>query len=52
VYFVVPDADATIQKAQQLGGKLMMGPTDIPEGRFAVITDPQGAAFAVIRMGQ
>jgi len=47
-YFQVASADASAAKAQQLGGKLMVPPQDIPNtGRFAIVTDPQGAMFAV-----
>ncbi|MDQ1520864.1 MAG: uncharacterized protein QOI55_1937 [Actinomycetota bacterium] len=50
VYFDVADTDATVQKARESGGTVMVEPTDIPTvGRFAVLTDPQGAAFAVIK---
>ncbi len=48
VYVGAPDVDATAEAAQRLGGKLLKAPTDIPGiGRFAVLSDPQGAAFAV-----
>ncbi|HYW87766.1 MAG TPA: VOC family protein [Chloroflexota bacterium] len=50
VYFAVDDADAAVSKIQQLGGRVMMGPMDSPAGRFAVVADPQGAAFAVIKL--
>jgi predicted enzyme related to lactoylglutathione lyase len=49
-YFAVEDTDATVAKAESLGASVMMPPTDIPPGRFAVLTDPHGAAFAVIKM--
>jgi uncharacterized protein len=52
VYFTVTNTDDTVKRAQQTGGKLMTGPVDIPQGRFAVLTDPQGAAFAVIQLAQ
>ena len=26
----------------------MIGPMDVPVGRFAILTDPHGAGFAVI----
>lgn len=49
-YIDVASADATAEKAKQLGGKVMVPPRDIPEvGRFSVMADPQGAAFAVIQ---
>ncbi|MGC8519485.1 MAG: VOC family protein [Steroidobacteraceae bacterium] len=48
VYIGTPEVDATVETAQQLGGKLLKVPTDIPGiGRFAVLSDPQGAAFAL-----
>ncbi|MCM1965433.1 MULTISPECIES: VOC family protein [unclassified Streptomyces] len=48
VYFAVPDCDEAVAKTQAHGGKLHFGPMDSPFGRFAAVTDPQGAAFAVI----
>ena len=39
VYFAVADTDATVAKAQELGGAVFMGPTDIEPGRFAVLAD-------------
>ncbi|MFG2293066.1 VOC family protein [Streptomyces sp. NPDC048603] len=50
LYFTVPDCDAAVKKAKDLGGALHFGPMDSPFGRFAALTDPQGAAFAVIDM--
>ena len=50
VYYAVDDADVSVAKVQELGGTLVVGPMDIEPGRFAVVTDPQGATFAVIRM--
>ena len=47
-YFMVADVDASAAKATSLGGKLSMPATDIPNtGRFAVVSDPQGAMFAI-----
>ena len=49
-YFAVTDADATVAKTTKLGGKVLMPPRDIPgTGRFAVLQDPQGASFAIIK---
>ena len=50
VYFGVPDCDEAVSKTQKLGGRLHFGPMDSPFGRFAALTDQQGAAFAVIDM--
>ncbi len=48
VYIAAPDVDETTESAQRLGGKVLKSPTDIPGiGRFAVLSDPRGAAFAV-----
>ena len=49
VYIATPDVDATVVQAERLGAKIVKGATDIPNnmGRFAVLTDPQGATFAV-----
>jgi uncharacterized protein len=52
VYFAVANTDNTVKRAQELGAKLMMPAMDIPQGRFAVITDPQGASFAVIQLAE
>jgi predicted enzyme related to lactoylglutathione lyase len=50
VYFAVDDTDATVAKAKELGGGVAVEPMDIPDvGRFAILTDPHGAAFAVIQ---
>lgn len=51
VYFAVADADATLARATELGGKSCAPVMDVPGvGRMAVMTDPQGAAFAVIKL--
>jgi predicted enzyme related to lactoylglutathione lyase len=50
VYFAVEDTDATLAKAQSLGGSVVFGPMDIPQGRFAVLADSSGASFGVIRL--
>ena len=44
------DADAAVAKVAELGGSVMMGPTDIEPGRFAVVADPSGAVFSVIAL--
>ncbi|HLA09706.1 MAG TPA: VOC family protein [Pyrinomonadaceae bacterium] len=53
VYFSVSDPDAIAAKASELGGKICAPPADIPGvGRFAFITDPQGAAFGIIKLAE
>ena len=50
VYFATDDADATIDKAKGSGGEVVFGPEDISEvGRIAVLKDPFGAVFALIK---
>jgi predicted enzyme related to lactoylglutathione lyase len=47
----VEDTDGVVEKVKAGGGNVVMGPMDIPDvGRYAVITDPQGAAFSVIQI--
>ncbi|MBC3985329.1 VOC family protein [Streptomyces sp. AC536] len=48
VYFAVDDCDAAVARATAGGGQAHFGPMDTPYGRFASLTDPQGAGFAVI----
>jgi uncharacterized protein len=51
VYFAVADCDATAQKTTELGGSVMKPADDIPGvGRFAILQDPQGAAFGIIKL--
>ena len=53
VYFAVEDCDKSAARAEQLGGKTRLKPTDIPNiGRFAVLTDPQNAWFAILTPNQ
>ncbi|MFE6488733.1 VOC family protein [Streptomyces sp. NPDC057757] len=48
VYFAVDDCDAAVARATELGAVLRFGPMSSPFGRFAAVTDPQGASFSVI----
>jgi predicted enzyme related to lactoylglutathione lyase len=49
-YFLVTDVDASTKKATELGGKVLAPPMDIPNiGRFSIVQDPQGAAFALYK---
>jgi predicted enzyme related to lactoylglutathione lyase len=50
LYVGVTDVEATVEKAQELGGRVEEGPRDVPgEGRYAVLSDPQGAVFAILQ---
>ena len=49
-YVGVEDADATVAKASELGGSTAAEAMDIPTvGRIALIKDPQGAVFGIIK---
>jgi predicted enzyme related to lactoylglutathione lyase len=48
-YFAVESTDAAVETIKSSGGGVSFGPIDIPAGRFAIVTDPHGAAFAVIQ---
>jgi predicted enzyme related to lactoylglutathione lyase len=49
-YFEVTDTDATVARAQELGGTVRVPATDVTGvGRIARLADPYGARFAVIR---
>ena len=50
VYVTVADVDTTIREAEKLGGAVLVPPMDVDGvGRMAVLRDPQGASFSVIR---
>ncbi len=49
-YIGVDDVDAAAEKLKRLGGRVHMGPQDIPGvGRFAFVADPQGMNFYMMR---
>lgn len=49
-YFAVDDCDATASQVTQTGGTVMVPPTDIAVGRFAVLQDLHGGAFTAIEL--
>lgn len=50
IYINVPDVDAACTKATTLGGRVITPGFDVPHvGRLAVIADPSGAVFSVIK---
>jgi predicted enzyme related to lactoylglutathione lyase len=49
VTFSVDDADATAERAVELGGRVIVQPFDLPFVRMTVIADPQGATFTASR---
>ena len=49
-YIRSDDVDAQVKSLTQLGGSVKRPPSDIPEvGRFAVVADPQGAVFLLLK---
>ncbi|HEV2706577.1 MAG TPA: VOC family protein [Pyrinomonadaceae bacterium] len=50
-YVSVADVDASARRAEELGGKVCVPPTDIPNvGRFCVINDPSGATLSLVTL--
>jgi predicted enzyme related to lactoylglutathione lyase len=47
VWFAVDDCDASAARATELGGSVVMPPSDMDFGRGAVVADPQGAVFGI-----
>ncbi|MGY0024739.1 VOC family protein [Streptomyces sp. cg35] len=47
LHFGTADLPGTCAEAVRLGGRVRVGPHDTPYGRIAVLTDDQGADFAV-----
>jgi len=49
VYFAVDDVDAAFKKALELGARELNAPTEYPGGKFAIVADPQGASFGLLK---
>jgi len=50
VYFAASDCGRAAQRAAALGGRVITGPTQVPDvGAFAILADPSGAVFAVFQ---
>jgi predicted enzyme related to lactoylglutathione lyase len=49
-YFGVEDVDAKYAAALGAGAREMVPPQDFPGGRFAIVTDPQGGMFGLLKM--
>jgi uncharacterized protein len=49
--FAVEDCDRALAQVEELGGRKLMEPLDVPTiGRFALVQDPVGATFQVIAL--
>jgi predicted enzyme related to lactoylglutathione lyase len=47
-YFLVENADETVARVKEHGGKIMGNIDDSPFGRIAALMDPSGAAFKIV----
>jgi uncharacterized protein len=52
VSFAVEDADAAVQRVTDNGGEVRQAAIDSPYGRYAVVSDPNGAPFGVIDLSK
>jgi predicted enzyme related to lactoylglutathione lyase len=49
-YVTVPDLQAALEKAGELGGKTVMGPMDVPDGpTIAMFADPEGNVIGLMK---
>lgn len=49
VYFAVDDVDEVAERAEALGGAVLVPPMTIPVGRLALVADRAGATFTIYR---
>jgi uncharacterized protein len=49
VLFRVTDVDATVAAAEAAGGVVLEPAFDLPDSRIAILSDPAGAVFGVVR---
>jgi len=50
IYFEVADVDTTVASAQEGGGSVLMPAMSMEgAGRYAVLADPQGAVFGIVK---
>jgi predicted enzyme related to lactoylglutathione lyase len=49
VYFAVDDVDRAFKKAIDAGARELQAPQDFPGGRFAIVSDPQGASVGLLK---
>lgn len=52
IYFGTADVDKAHKKAVGLGATELVPPQDFPGGRFSIVSDPQGAAFGLLKLAQ
>jgi uncharacterized protein len=52
LFMTVADVSSATRKAEELGGKVIVPPTMLPEGdEMAILLDPEGMSFAVWKSG-
>lgn len=49
-YVEVDDLEASLAKAESLGGSRVLEPTDIPSGQIALFADPEGHVVGLMQM--
>jgi len=50
LYFAVADCDGSLKRTEAMGGKAIVPAMDLPgTGRFAILSDPQGATFGILQ---
>jgi predicted enzyme related to lactoylglutathione lyase len=49
VYLAVEDVDSAFRKAIDAGARELLSPQDFPGGRFAIVSDPQGASLGLLK---
>lgn len=50
-YVGVPDVDEALRRAEELGGKVVVPTTKLPEVTFAVFADPEGNSVGLAQQG-
>lgn len=51
IYFATDNTDAAVDEVVRLGGNVIRPAWDTPYGRMAIVTDPEGARFALMNPG-
>ena len=52
IYVEVPDVEAALAKAEELGGTRIMGPDEVMEGlTLGQFSDPEGHVIGVVKTG-
>ncbi|HEX8084262.1 MAG TPA: VOC family protein [Solirubrobacteraceae bacterium] len=46
-YFGIEDAEEAVGRVEELGGRVLTQPMPVPNGKFIVVADPQGAICAL-----